>query len=230
LNSTSERAQRQGQAEDVSFIIDTKSTQMASCPHCFEEMGLAQLRRHLHGGTSSLSCPNQNMTCPEEGCLAIFPAKGLKRHLLKECLATKKRRALIEKGDLRKKLEADMQRQKAIDSVSLAIESKRIRLTMALKEGKKGEREGGEEGEGDIAEENGWWGRGGSALEGGEEKIQKEIKCEDCGERVRPSKLRGHLSSSCPYREIYCSNRPLGNLSYDPNPNPNPNPNPSPKH
>lgn len=87
-------APQQHTGRDESYIIDTSSVQMGTCPHCFEEMPLTKLRKHLYSGpsgSSASSCPNQDMTCPEEGCSAVFPARSLRRHLNRECLIAKRR-------------------------------------------------------------------------------------------------------------------------------------------
>ena len=59
--------------------------------------------------------------------------------------------------------------------------------------------------------ENGWWGRTCPGV--GDEYRNKEIgesTCEECGEIMRPSRLRLHLQTTCQYRVVYCSNRQLG--------------------
>jgi hypothetical protein len=53
--------------------------------------------RHLKPGVTSsssalvVSCPNQLISCPEEGCHSEFPASFFKKHLAKECYIAKKR-------------------------------------------------------------------------------------------------------------------------------------------
>lgn len=91
--------------KDMSHTIDTTSTQMGTCPHCFQEMELTKLRKHLAAKTSTdgvSMCPNKEMTCPESGCGARFPAHMLKRHLAKECEVARYRRNLVDSGAQRK--------------------------------------------------------------------------------------------------------------------------------
>ena len=47
-------------------------------------------------------CPNNEISCTEVECKAKFTADHLKRHLEKECIPARRRRALIEQMRLRK--------------------------------------------------------------------------------------------------------------------------------
>ena len=165
---------------DASYLIDTTSVQMGTCPHCFEEMPLTKLRKHLYSGpgstgaSSSSSCPNMDMRCPEEGCNAVFPAKSLRRHLNRECLVAKRRRLLVESGIKRKEDLREQERLAAIAAVAAAVEA------AAAAERRPPTVPG---------DENTWWGRGGVDAE---EAQQLEVVCEKCNESMRQSLLPDH--------------------------------------
>ena len=165
---------------DASYLIDTTSVQMGTCPHCFEEMPLTKLRKHLYSGpgstgaSSSSSCPNMDMRCPEEGCNAVFPAKSLRRHLNRECLVAKRRRLLVESGIKRKEDLREQERLAAIAAVAAAVEA------AAAAERRPPTVPG---------DENTWWGRGGVDAE---EAQQLEVVCDKCNESMRQSLLPDH--------------------------------------
>jgi len=182
--------------KDESYLIDTTSAQIGTCPHCFEEMPLTQLRKHLYAGSSSgagaSACPNMEMRCPEEGCHAVFPARALKRHLARECAVAKRRRALVEAGLKRKELEREKERQAAIAAVAAAVAA-----------AAQGPPPSPPQSPGADA----WWGRGSVDAEGA---LQPEAVCELCGESMRQGVLAAHRRDACLHRPVYCPNRPLG--------------------
>lgn len=187
---------RPGMSKDESYLIDTTSAQIGTCPHCFEEMPLTQLRKHLYTGSTGASasasaCPNMEMRCPEEGCHAMFPARALKRHLNRECAVAKRRRALVEAGLKRKELEREKERQAAIAAVAAAV------ATAAQPSPLRSPGDGADA----------WWGRGSVDAEGA---LQPEAVCELCGESVRQGLLAAHRRDACLHRPVYCPNRPLG--------------------
>lgn len=58
--------------------------------------------------------------------------------------------------------------------------------------------------------ESGWWDR--ACLGVGEDRYTESelATCEECGDTMRPSRLRLHVQESCPFRVVFCSNRQLG--------------------
>jgi hypothetical protein len=137
------------------------------------------------------------MRCPEEGCQAVFPARSLKRHLAKECLVARRRRALVEQGLRRKEAQREEERLAAIAAVAAAVEAKQ--------RAKERAQSASPSRDGDGADSE-WWGRGTRESAG----VHTIVVCEKCGEGVKPSGINEHNISGCLYRTVYCPNRPLG--------------------
>ena len=112
---------------------------------------------------------------------------------------------MIENGILRKENIDAEKRSAALAAVALAVEEKRLKLENAINEKERQDNGGGESGAGGA-----WWGRAHPPGVEVEVEVRMPDKCPDCEEEMKPTRLRAHLLSFCPYRIVYCTNRPMG--------------------
>jgi hypothetical protein len=173
--------------------------QMSYCPKCYKELPLGSLRHHM-----AEQCPNNDINCPEHDCSAIFPADHLKIHLATECLATKRRKKLIDQAKQRKAKEEEAIRL----AQELAMTYVKPKEIIAKDEFLMDDISTGE-GNGDP--------NSGTRPQSpnSEELKLKEIEiiigpCELCNKMVDFAHMMDHKISQCSMRLIYCPNHPGG--------------------
>jgi len=192
-----EQSQLLASAEQVSntktVTIDTSSKQVGACPLCFAEMELKELRRHM-----AQNCSSADMTCPEFGCGATFPAYTLKKHLTKECAVAKKRNALTLQATMRKeerRLELLKNLPAPEDENASYSASFLEALTVAVST---------------PAPSSSSPPRAASPPSPRPDPEALFKVCLSCNESMPGSKMQHHLARECRMRLIYCPNRVFG--------------------
>eukprot|EP01038_Epipyxis_sp_PR26KG_P012538 gene12538-16816_t len=182
--------------EDTSFIIDTTSAQIATCPNCLKEVDSKKLRIHM-----TKLCTNKEIICPEPGCGTRLNVNYLRRHLDSECQVTMKRKKFLLQAQQRRTqqellLEQEAMRATANSSVvcktiikhyffaivhviyhNLPVDTPPPFLTSPSTN--------------DIITD---------------EPPPQIVVCSSCNESMKVSKLSHHQANNCIHRTIFCPN------------------------
>jgi hypothetical protein len=165
--------------------------QMSYCPKCYKELPLGSLRHHM-----AEQCPNNDISCPEHDCNAIFSADHLKIHLATECLAARRKKKLADQAKMRKAKEEEAIRQ-AQEAALVYVEPKKapIKDTFVLDDVSVGDMQPGSRPESPPLPP--------SPVK---EKEVSEGPCTACGRVIQFSQMNDHMTSSCSSRLVYCPN------------------------
>mmetsp|Transcript_24423 Transcript_24423/g.41370 ORF Transcript_24423/g.41370 Transcript_24423/m.41370 type:complete len:1190 (-) Transcript_24423:209-3778(-) len=187
----------QDSREDGSYIINTTAPQLTTCPHCFKELTVRDLRAHLQK-----SCTQKMVQCPERGCSAVLPQNELKEHLKFGCVLAKKRRSLAAVS-VKRKEDIQMETVRRIEAhqskPDLPFQQKSYYTQANDEEADEVDKVSNNE---DIV----------LTFKSKAPPIVEDVlvQCENCKDMVREDAIRHHISEECRYRKIYCSNRSLG--------------------
>jgi hypothetical protein len=185
---------------DGSFVIDTTTPQVTTCPHCFKELTLRELRTHMQK-----SCNQKMVQCPERGCSAVLPQNELKDHLKSGCALAKKRRSLAA---------VSVKRKEDIQLETLKrIEAHKSKADIPFHQPSYYTQRNDDDNAVDDIDDK---------VSNNEDIVitfkpkapppveEELVQCENCRDMIREDSMKQHNNEECRFRKIYCSNRSLG--------------------
>jgi len=156
--------------------------QMSYCPKCYKDMPLGALRQHM-----AEECANNDITCPEHDCEAVFPADHLKVHLATECVAAKRRKKLVDVARARKEKEAEEARL-AIEAALVYVQPKKDKV------------------KDDFVMDDVSYHSGLAPPPAPAEREVTEGPCEACNKYIEFALMPEHKLKECLHRLVYCTN------------------------
>ena len=178
--------------EDSSYTIDTTAPQVTTCPHCFKQLAVRELRGHMQK-----SCTQKMVQCQEHGCSAVLPQNELKDHLKHGCVFAKKRRSMAA---------VSVKRREDIQNETLKrIEAHKSKPALPFQQNNL--RHLSDEVDNVSSSEDIE-----IQFKPKPPPVEEEelVQCFECKDMIRHDKMKFHDSDECRFRKIYCSNRHLG--------------------
>lgn len=189
----SHQSRIQDSREDGSYIIDTTAPQLTTCPHCFKQLAVRELRGHMQK-----SCNQKMVQCQEHGCSAVLPQNEMKDHIKNGCMFAKKRRSMAAVSVKRRE---DIQNEtlKRIQNHSSKPALPFQQKSLFQQHNDDAENISSNE---DIVIQ----------FKSKVPPVEEDelIQCFECKDMIREDKLKVHEKEECRFRKIYCSNRHLG--------------------
>jgi hypothetical protein len=184
---------------DGSYIIDTTTPQLTTCPHCFVQLSVRELRGHMQK-----SCTQKMVQCPERGCSAVLPQNELKEHMKNGCFFAKKRRSLAA---------VSVKRREDIQNETIKrIEAHKSKPALPFQPQSHFQQHNDDDHDGidhDHVSSN-------DDIEitfrPKAPPVEEEalIQCDNCKDMIPEDRFKAHANDECRFRKIYCTNRHMG--------------------